>query len=108
MVCTHLSPESRHGLEAAAALFPEAGSTLLHALDIPYESLWLAARHRDDPTRMEMTTIQAVAAQARRAADLDRRRRLVVEHGHPERLLSKPADRKRQRPNPRHLCAPTT
>src|SRR3546814_9080730 len=91
LVGTDLTPESRHGLEAAAALIPEAGFTLLHALDIPYESLWLDARHREDFTRMEMATIQAFAAQARLPADLDRRMRLLVEHGHPDRKLRKHA-----------------
>src|SRR3546814_12785561 len=88
---TDRTTESRNGLEAAAALFPEAGCTLLHALDIPYESLWLDARHREDLTRMEMATIQAFAAQARLPADLDRRMRLLVEHGHPESMLRKHA-----------------
>src|SRR3546814_2882552 len=88
---TDRTTESRNGLEAAAALFPEAGCTLLHALDIPYESLWLDARHREDLARMEMATIQAFAAQARLPADLDRRMRLLVEHGHPESMLRKHA-----------------
>src|SRR3546814_2868994 len=61
------------------------------SLDIPYESLWLDARHREDLTRMEMATIQAFAAQARLPADLDRRMRLLVEHGHPESMLRKHA-----------------
>src|SRR3546814_13869783 len=54
---------------------------------MPYESLWLDARHREDLTRMEMATIQAFAAQARLPADLDRRMRLLVEHGHPASML---------------------
>src|SRR3546814_8168905 len=73
LVGTDLTPESRHGLAAAAALFPAAGFTLLPALDIPYESLWLDARHRADLTRMDMAPIQAFAAQARLPADLQRR-----------------------------------
>src|SRR3546814_15979952 len=40
---------------------------------------------------MEMATIQAFAAQARLPADLDRRMRLLVEHGHPESMLRKHA-----------------
>lgn len=91
LVGTDLTPESRHGLETAAALFPDAGFTLLHALDIPYESLWLDARHRGDLARMEMATIEAFAAQARLPAALRRRLRLLVEHGHPESMLRKHA-----------------
>src|SRR5690606_30715182 len=48
LVGTDLTPESRHGLETAAALFPDARFTLLHALDIPYESLWLDPSRRAD------------------------------------------------------------
>src|SRR3546814_3157673 len=40
---------------------------------------------------MEMATIQAFAAQVRLPADLDRRMRLLVEHGHPESMLRKHA-----------------
>src|SRR3546814_16838273 len=68
LVGTDLTPESRHGLEAAAALFPQAGFTLLHALAIPYASLWLDSRHREDLTRMELATLPAFAAHARLTA----------------------------------------
>ncbi len=91
LVGTDLTPESRHGLETAAALFPEAGFTLLHALDIPYESLWLDPSRRADLTRMELATIEAFAAGAELPADLRRRVQLLVEHGHPESMLRKHA-----------------
>lgn len=87
LVGTDLTPESRHGLETAAALFPLAELTLLHALDIPYESLWLDPSRRDDLTRMEMATIQAFVAAARLPAGLRGRMSLLVEHGHPESML---------------------
>lgn len=87
LVGTDLTPESMHGLEAAAALFPQAGFTLLHALDIPYESLWLDPARRDDLVRMEMATIEAFAARARLPQDLRRGMQLTVEHGHPEAML---------------------
>lgn len=91
LVGTDLTPESRHGLEAAAALFPLAEFTLLHALDIPYESMWLDPARRGDLTRMEMATIEAFAAEARLPADLRRRMQLLVEHGHPESMLRRRA-----------------
>lgn len=87
LVGTDLTPESRHGLETAAALFPLAEFTLLHALDIAYESLWLDPTRRGDLTRMEMATIEAFATGARLPADLRRRMQLLVEHGHPESML---------------------
>ncbi|WP_344758428.1 universal stress protein [Luteimonas lutimaris] len=89
LVGTDLTPESRYGLETAATLFPDAAFTLLHALDIPYESLWLDPARRDDLARMETATIEAFAADARLSADLRRRLRLQVEHGHPEAMLRK-------------------
>lgn len=91
LVGTDLTPESRHGLETATALFPEAGFALLHALDIPYESLWLDPARRADLTGMEMATIEAFVAGVRLPADLRRRMRLLVEHGHPESMLRRHA-----------------
>ena len=87
LVGTDLTPESRHGLDTAVALFPNAGFTLLHALDIPYESLWLDPERRVDLTRMEMAMIQAFVAEAQLPEDLRRRMQLLVEHGHPESML---------------------
>lgn len=87
LVGTDLTPESRHGLETAAALFPLADVTLLHALDIPYESLWLAPSRRADLVRMETATIEAFAAEAQLDAEVRGRLQLVVEHGHPEIML---------------------
>jgi nucleotide-binding universal stress UspA family protein len=91
LVGTDLTPESRHGLDTAVALFPQAQWTLLHALDIPYESLWLDPARRTDLTRMEMATIEAFVTGARLPADLRRRMQLLVEHGHPESMLRKHA-----------------
>lgn len=39
LVGTDFTAESQHGLKAAAMLFPEAELVLMHALDIPYQSL---------------------------------------------------------------------
>ena len=91
LVGTDLTAESRQGLETAAALFPLAGFTLLHALDIPYESLWLAPSRRGELLRLERATIEAFADEARLAPDLRARLALVVEHGHPEAMLGQRA-----------------
>lgn len=91
LVGTDLTPESRHGLDTAVALFPRAELTLLHALDIPYESLWLDPARRADLNRMEMATIEAFVAEAELPADLRSRMQLLVEHGHPESMLRKHA-----------------
>ena len=91
LVGTDLTEESGYGLETAAALFPLAGFTLLHALDIPYASLWLAPDRRGDLLRMERATIEAFAANARLDPGLRERLELVVEHGHPEIMLGQRA-----------------
>ena len=87
LVGTDLTPESRHGLEAAAALFPLADFTVLHALDIPYESLWLSPSRSADLLRMEQETIEAFAAAADVGEEARARMRLAVVHAHPELAL---------------------
>jgi nucleotide-binding universal stress UspA family protein len=87
LVGTDLTEESRHGLETAAALFPLARLTLLHALDIPYASLWLAPDRRGELLRMEHATIEAFADEAKLDPAMRARLELVVEHGHPEIML---------------------
>ena len=89
LVGTDFTVESRHGLTAAAALFPQARFTLMHALDIPYQSLWLDAKHRQDFTRMEMATIESFVADAQLPIDIRQRIQLLVEHGPPEFLLQR-------------------
>ena len=87
MVGTDLTPESRHGLEVAAAAFPLADFTLVHALDIPYESLWLAPSRSAGLLRMEQESIDAFAAGAALEPELRSRMQRVVEHAHPEAAL---------------------
>lgn len=91
LVGTDLTAESRQGLETATALFPLAGFTLLHALDIRYESLWLAPNRRGELLRMERTIIEAFAGEARLDPELRERLELVVAHGHPETMLGERA-----------------
>jgi nucleotide-binding universal stress UspA family protein len=87
LVGTDFTAESLHGLNAAATLFPEAQLVLMHALDIPYQSLWLDPAHRQDFARMEMATIEAFIASASLPDDVRQRIQPLVEHGHPEIML---------------------
>jgi nucleotide-binding universal stress UspA family protein len=87
LVGTDFTDESRHGLNAAITLFPEAKLVLMHALDIPYQSLWLNPAHRQDFTRMEMATMEAFIASAALPDDVRQRIQPLVEHGHPEIML---------------------
>lgn len=50
LVGTDFTVESRHGLNVATAWFPQASFVLMHALGVPYKSLWL------DPARREEFT----------------------------------------------------
>lgn len=87
VVGTDFTAESRDGLHVAAALFPQAEFTLLHALDIPYKSLWLDPQHREDFSRMERSTIEAFVAHSELPDAVKQRMQLLVAHGHPEAML---------------------
>ena len=87
VVGTDFTTESRDGLHTAAALFPQAELTLLHALDIPYKSLWLDPQHRDDFSRMERSTIEAFVTDSKLPDAVKQRMQRLVEHGHPETML---------------------
>lgn len=87
LVGTDFTAESRHGLRAAAALFPAANITLLHALDIPYQSLWLDAAHRADFVKMEQATIEQFITDTGLPEGVRQRIQPLVEHGHPEIML---------------------
>jgi nucleotide-binding universal stress UspA family protein len=87
LVGTDFTAESRLGLQVATELFPQARFAVLHALDIPYRSLWLDAAHRDDFARMEHATMTAFVADAALAPSLHERVQCLVEHGHPEAML---------------------
>jgi nucleotide-binding universal stress UspA family protein len=87
LVGTDFTVESRHGLYVATAWFPQASFVLMHALDIPYKSLWLDAAHRDEFTKLELATIENFLADARLPDPVRQRIRPVVEHGHPEMML---------------------
>ncbi len=87
LVGTDFTVESRHGLHVATTWFPQASFTLMHALDIPYQSLWLDPARRQEFTRLELATIEDFLADAGLSGPLRERIRPMVEHGHPEMML---------------------
>ncbi|MEO7073477.1 MAG: universal stress protein [Rhodanobacter sp.] len=87
LVGTDFTVESRLGLLSATDLFAHAQFTVLHALDIPYRSLWLDDAHRDDFTRLEQATMDAFITDAGVAAEPRQRLHSLVEHGHAEAML---------------------
>ncbi len=88
VVGTDFTAESRCGLTTAASWFPAAGFTLMHVLDIPYTSLWLDAEHSVELARMEMATMRSFLDNTPLAADVRQRVMPLIEHGHPEIVLS--------------------
>ena len=60
---------------------------MLHALDIPYKSLWLEPQYREEFSKMERSTIQAFVAHSELPEAMKQRMQLLVEHGHPETML---------------------
>lgn len=87
LVGTDFTVESRHGLHVATTWFPQASFTLMHALDIPYQSLWLDPARRQEFTKLELATIEDFLADAKLPDPLRQRIRPMVEHGHPEMML---------------------
>ena len=87
LVGTDFTTESQHGLQVAAGWFPQADFVLMHALDIPYKSLWLDSTRRQEFTRLELATIGDFLADAGLPEPLRQRIRPMVEHGHPEMML---------------------
>lgn len=87
LVGTDFTTESRYGLEAAVAWLPTARLTLMHVLDVAYQSLWLDAPHVDPLLAMERDTMQAFLADTPLPADASARLQTRLEHGHAERVL---------------------
>lgn len=88
LVGTDFTIESRHGLETAATWFADADFTLMHALDIPYKSMFLAAERESEFARMEHDTMESFVAGADLSAAARKRIDVRIAYGHPEAMLS--------------------
>lgn len=87
LVGTDFTVESRYGLETAIDWFPGADFALVHALDIPLESLLLDAGRDHVFARPERDTMRAFVDNLQLPAATRRRLRTHVEHGPPEIML---------------------
>lgn len=87
LVGTDFTEESRHGLKAAATLFPESAFTLMHAFDMPYKNLRLDTKLADDFGAMEKATIEAFIDEAKLPENVRAKVRTMIEHGAPEIML---------------------
>jgi len=85
---TDFTTESRHGLETAAAWFADADFTLMHALDIPYRSMFLEAGRENEFSRLEHETMDAFVAAAQLPDGVRSRLATRIAYGYPEAMLS--------------------
>ncbi|OWT75654.1 MULTISPECIES: universal stress protein [unclassified Achromobacter] len=87
VVATDFSPESRHALQVAAALFPSTSLLLFHAYDTPFGMRRLAEGLGDDAQRdAQMEMDEFLAATPGLPAGVPAR--ALVQDGEPETLLS--------------------
>ncbi len=87
LVGTDFTRESRLGLEAAATWFGGADLALMHALDIPYQSLLMADGREHGLARMEREAMASLLAEADISPALREQIHTHVEFGHPELML---------------------
>ncbi len=88
LVGTDFTGESRHGLETAAAWFADAHFTLMHALDIPYRSMFLKEGRADAFARLEHETMESFAAGAHLPDAVRGHLATRIAYGYPEAMLS--------------------
>lgn len=87
VVGTDLTPESRHGLETAAAWFDKPDVTLIHALDIPYRSMFMTSGNGDAFEHMEQETLTRFLDSATLPAGARERIHTLLAYGYPETAL---------------------
>lgn len=91
LVCSDFSPSSRHAIEAASRLFPEADLTLFHAYEIPFAGYLENDAVRADFARMGDEACEKFLAEANLPAGTVGRIGRLVERGDPEALLGQHA-----------------
>ncbi len=87
LVTTDLSPSSRHSLEAAARMFPDAQLALFHAYDIPFAGYLESVAVQADFARYGADASQTFLAGANLPGGVAASIRRIVERGDPETLL---------------------
>lgn len=88
LVTTDLSPSSRHALEAAARMFPDAALSLFHAYDIPFAGYLENDAVRADFVRMGDEACEKFLAEANLPDGVAGSIGRIVERGDPETLLA--------------------
>ena len=88
LVTSDFSPSSRHAIEAAARLFPDAALTLFHAYDIPFAGYLENDAVRADFARMGDEACGKFLAETNLPAGAADRIGRLIERGDPEALLA--------------------
>ena len=88
LVTTDLSPSSRHALEAAARIFPDAELSLFHAYDIPFAGYLENSAVQADFVRYGADASEKFLSEANLPDGVKARIRQIVERGDPETLLA--------------------
>lgn len=87
LVTTDLSPSSRHALEAATRMFPDAELSLFHAYDIPFAGYLENAAVQADFVRYGAEATEKFLAESNLPEGTAGSIRRIVERGDPETLL---------------------
>ncbi len=87
LVGTDFTDEARHGLAAAAKLFPDALFAVMHAFDMPYRSLWGSSQLSQDFSAMEHEEIRSFVNETDMPDDVRKRVVTLIEHGPPEIMI---------------------
>ena len=88
VVATDFSEPSRHALECALGLFPEAGVALFHAYRVPFAGFLGQDAHRDEFHAMAVAECAAFLPRVQALPAAVAQMRTLIEYGSPEELVS--------------------
>ncbi len=87
LVATDFSESSVHALNAAGALFPEAGLTLLHAFETPFGDVFGSDSYRERFGDLEEKAVAAFIGESALPEGQKQRIQVRIEHGAPETAI---------------------
>jgi len=87
LVGTDFTEESRYGLEAAAASFPDCRFTVMHAFEMRYKAFLSDTSLSRDFATMEKEAIEKFVGDSQLTPETRSRTRTLIEHGSPDLML---------------------
>lgn len=87
LVGADYTPEARHGLEVAGAMFSDASMVVMHAYDLPYRG-FIDTKLGHDFGAFEDTSLRTFIGEAKLDKGVRDQVRPIVEHGPPEVMLA--------------------